>query len=124
MQDNIRYIAYEDGYSGYIAAGAQDVLAKKFGDCKGMANLLTEMLKLAGYDSHFTWIGTRQLPYPQSMPALCVNNHAICTLNFSGKTYFLDATENYDSSLHFSWPLRLLFLARYVSSIGNFLIRQ
>jgi len=95
VQNNIRYIAYEDGYSGYIPAAAQNVLSKKYGDCKGMANLLTELLKLSGYDAHFTWIGTRQLPYLQSLPALCVNNHAICTLNFGGNTYFLDATENY-----------------------------
>ncbi|MEP6677641.1 MAG: transglutaminase domain-containing protein, partial [Ferruginibacter sp.] len=95
VQDNVRYIAYEDGYSGYIPSSAQDVLSKKYGDCKGMANLLTELMKLAGFDAHFTWIGTRQLPYPQSMPALCVNNHAICTLYFNGKTYFLDATESY-----------------------------
>jgi hypothetical protein len=95
VQDNIRYIAYEDGYSGYIPASVQDVLQKKFGDCKGMANLLTELLTMAGYDAHFTWIGTRSIPYKQSMPALCVNNHAITTLYFQGKTYFLDGTENY-----------------------------
>jgi hypothetical protein len=95
VQDNIRYIAYEDGYSGYIPASVQDVLSKKFGDCKGMANLLTELLKLAGYDAHFTWIGTRSIPYQQSMPALCVNNHAITTLYFQGKEYFLDGTEKY-----------------------------
>ena len=29
------------------------------------------------------------------MPALCENNHAICTLNFGGKTYYLDGTEDY-----------------------------
>lgn len=51
VQDKIRYIAYEDGYSGYIPASAQEVLANKYGDCKGMANLLTELLKLAGYDA-------------------------------------------------------------------------
>jgi hypothetical protein len=95
VQDNIRYIAYEDGYSGYIPATVQDVFAKKYGDCKGMANLLTEMLKLAGYDAHFTWIGTKGIPYSQTLPALCVNNHAICTLKFGGKTYFLDGTESY-----------------------------
>ena len=95
VQDNIRYIAYEDGYSGYIPATAQDVLAKKYGDCKGMANLMTELLKLAGYDARFSWIGTRQIPYSQSLPALCVNNHAITTLYHEGKTYFLDGTEKY-----------------------------
>lgn len=95
VQDRIRYIAYEDGYSGFIPSTAQDVLDGKFGDCKGMANLLTEMLKQAGYDAHFSWIGTRQIPYSQSLPALCVNNHAITTLYFKGSTYFLDATEKY-----------------------------
>jgi hypothetical protein len=95
IQDNIRYIAYEDGYSGYIPTPAQDVLAKKYGDCKGMANLLTEMLKTAGYDAHFSWVGTRSIPYPQSLPALCVNNHAISTLYLNNKTYFLDGTEKY-----------------------------
>lgn len=95
VQDKIRYIAYEDGYSGYIPASAQDVLSTKYGDCKGMANLLTEFLQLAGYDAHFTWIGTRQLPYSQTLPALCVNNHAITTLYYKGKEYFLDPTEKY-----------------------------
>lgn len=95
VQDNIRYIAYEDGYSGYIPASVQDVLAKKYGDCKGMANMLTELLKLAGFDAHFTWIGTQRIPYSQSIPALCVNNHAITTLYLNGKEYFLDATEEY-----------------------------
>ncbi len=95
VQDNIKYIAYEDGYSGYIPSSAQEVLNKKYGDCKGMANLLTEMLMLAGFDARFTWIGTRDIPYSQTMPALCVNNHAITTLYFGGKEYFLDATEKY-----------------------------
>ncbi len=97
VQDNIRYIAYEDGYSGYIPASVQDVLTKKYGDCKGMANLLTEMLKIAGYDAHFSWIGTKALPYSQSLPALCVNNHAITTLYLDNKPLFLDATEKYVS---------------------------
>ncbi len=96
VQDNIRYIAYEDGYSGYIPASVQDVLNKKYGDCKGMANLLTEMMKIAGYDARFSWIGTRALPYEQSLPALCVNNHAISTLYLQGKKYFLDGTESYE----------------------------
>lgn len=95
VQDNIRYIAYEDGYAGYIPAKAQDVLAEKYGDCKGMANLLTEMLKIAGFQAHFTWIGTRHIPYDHSVPAMCVDNHAITTLYFKGKEYFLDGTEKY-----------------------------
>jgi hypothetical protein len=95
VQDNIRYIAYEDGYSGYIPAEAHEVLQKKYGDCKGMANLLTEMMTIAGFDARFSWIGTRAVPYKQNLPVLCVNNHAISTLYLNGKKYFLDGTENY-----------------------------
>lgn len=95
VQDNIRYIAYEDGYAGYIPATAQEVYNVKYGDCKGMANLLTEMLRLANYDAHFTWIGTRHIPYDHSIPAMCVDNHAITTLYHGGKEFFLDATEKY-----------------------------
>jgi hypothetical protein len=95
VQDNIRYIAYEDGYSGYIPASVQEVLTNKYGDCKGMANLLTELLKLGGFDARFSWVGTRSLPYSQTLPALCVNNHAITTLYYKDKKYFLDGTESY-----------------------------
>lgn len=95
VQDNIRYIAFEDGYAGYIPASVQEVLSAKYGDCKGMANLLTEMLKAAGYDARFTWIGTRHIPYDHSIPVMCVDNHAITALYFKNKVWFLDGTEKY-----------------------------
>jgi hypothetical protein len=95
VQDNIRYIAFENGIMGFRPDAAQNVLKKKFGDCKGKANLLKEMLKLAGYDARLTWIGTSDLPYDYSLPSLSVDNHMICTLILNGKKYFLDGTEEY-----------------------------
>lgn len=95
VQDNIRYIAFEDGYAGFVPETVQDVYKNKYGDCKGMANLVTEMLKLANLDAHMTWIGTRHIPYTYAIPSLCVDNHCISTLFLGGKTYFLDATEKY-----------------------------
>jgi hypothetical protein len=96
VQDNIRYIAFEEGYSGFVPQTVQEVYKNKYGDCKGMANLLTEMLKIAGFDAHFAWIGTREIPYDRKeIQSLCVDNHAICVLYHQGKTYFLDGTEKY-----------------------------
>lgn len=95
VQDNIRYVAFEDGMAGFIPESVQDVYGKKYGDCKGMANLLTEMLKMAGLDAHITWIGTKHLPYDHSLAALCVDNHCIATLFLNGQKYFLDATNKY-----------------------------
>jgi hypothetical protein len=95
VQDNIRYIAFEDGISGYKPDEAHAVFEKRYGDCKGMANLTKEMLKIAGYDARLTWIGTRRIMYDQSLPSLAVNNHMICTLFLNGRKYYLDPTEKY-----------------------------
>src|SRR4030095_11818317 len=95
VQDNIRYIAFEDGIMGFKPDAAQNVFSKKYGDCKGKANLLKEMLKMAGYDARLTWIGTSDLPYDYSLPSLAVDNHMICTVILNGKRYFLDGTEDY-----------------------------
>ena len=95
VQDNIRYIAFENGIMGFKPDAAQNVLKKKYGDCKGKANLLKTMLTLAGFDARLTWIGTSDLPYDYSLPSLAVDNHMICTVILNGKKYFLDGTEEY-----------------------------
>jgi hypothetical protein len=107
VQDNIRYIAFEDGYSGFVPQTVQEVFKNKYGDCKGMANLVTEMLKSAGYDAHFAWIGTRDIPYDRKeVQSLCVDNHAICVLYFNGKPYFVDGTEKFAAFGHNAYRIQ------------------
>lgn len=95
VQDNIRYVAFEDGIMGFKPEKAQVVLNKKYGDCKGMANLLTEMLRSIGLDARRCWIGTRHIAYDYSTPSLSVDNHMICAWMKNSKPVFLDATEKY-----------------------------
>lgn len=95
VQDNIRYIAFENGLAGFRPAKSQDVLQKKYGDCKGMANLLTVMLRSINLDARRCWIGTKQIAYDYSTPSLAVDNHMICAWMRNGKPVFLDATEKY-----------------------------
>ncbi|HEY3406120.1 MAG TPA: transglutaminase-like domain-containing protein [Ohtaekwangia sp.] len=95
VQDNIKYIAFEDGIAGFRPEAAQNVFTNQYGDCKGMANLTKEMLKVAGFDARLTWIGTNRIPYSYNLPSLGVNNHMICTVTSGGKEYILDATEKY-----------------------------
>ncbi|MBL4658298.1 MAG: transglutaminase domain-containing protein [Flavobacteriales bacterium] len=95
VQDNIRYIAFEDGIMGFKPDEAENVFKKKYGDCKGMANLTKNMLEIAGFDARLTWIGTRSIPYDYSIPSLVVDNHMICTVILNDKKFFLDATEEY-----------------------------
>lgn len=97
VQDNIRYIAFEDGIAGFKPDECQNVFNNKYGDCKGMANLTKQMLILAGYDARLTWIGTQRIAYDYSLPSLAVDNHMICTVILADKKYFLDPTEKYNS---------------------------
>ncbi|WP_430816983.1 transglutaminase-like domain-containing protein [Carboxylicivirga sp. RSCT41] len=93
VQDNIRYLAFEEGIAGFRPEKADLVLDNKYGDCKGMANLLKTMLVLAGFDARLAWVGTHHLTYDYSYPSLAVDNHMICYLSFNDQDIFLDATQ-------------------------------
>lgn len=96
VQQNLHYVAFEDGMGGFIPREAADVYSKLYGDCKDMANLLNEMLKYANLKSSLTWIGTRDKPYTyQEVPTPQVDNHMITNLVIDGKNYFLDATDKF-----------------------------
>jgi len=97
VQDNIKYIAFEDGIAGFKPDESQNVFKKRYGDCKGMANLTRQMLKQAGFDARLTWIGTKRIAYDYSTPSLSVDNHMICTLIKDGEKIFLDGTEKFNS---------------------------
>ena len=96
VQDNIRYIAFEDGIAGFKPDEAANVYNKKYGDCKGMANLTKQMLTEAGFDARLVWIGTKRIAYDYSTPSLSVDNHMICAVVKDDKITFLDATEKYN----------------------------
>ncbi|RKR83463.1 transglutaminase superfamily protein [Mucilaginibacter gracilis] len=95
VQNNIRYIAFEDGMAGFKPEKADEVLRKKYGDCKGMANLTKALLVALGYDARLCWLGTDHIAYDYQTPSMAVDNHMICGLNYQGKTIYLDATETY-----------------------------
>lgn len=97
IQDNIRYIAFEDGIAGFKPDEASNVFDKRYGDCKGMANLTKQMLLEAGFDARLTWIGTKRIAYDYSTPNLSVDNHMICSVFKDDKILYLDGTEKFNS---------------------------
>lgn len=96
-QNHISYVAFEDGYAGFTPANSQDVFNKRYGDCKGKANLLKEMLGVANIKSYLTWIGTTHLPFKRDdIPGKPVDNHMIVTyIAQDGTYYFLDPTSEF-----------------------------
>ncbi|MDX1627453.1 MAG: DUF3857 domain-containing protein [Fulvivirga sp.] len=97
VQDNIKYVAFEDGMRGLIPHNGDYVCEKRFGDCKDMASILINMMHMAGIKSYFTWVGTRDIPYSYTeSPSPKVDNHMIATYISKDSTYYyLDATSQY-----------------------------
>jgi len=96
VQSKVNYVAFEDGMGGFIPREAADVLQKRYGDCKDMANLLNEMLTHAGIESHIAWIGTRSNNYTyETVPTPIVDNHMIAVAKINNEYIFLDATGQY-----------------------------
>jgi hypothetical protein len=94
VQSNIKYIAFEQGLEGFTPRQAVDVCTKKYGDCKDMCSLITTLLRIAGIEAYYTWIGTRDIPYKHTEVYLpCVDNHMISTAKIDGQWYFLDGTD-------------------------------
>lgn len=93
VQDNIKYVAFEDGLGGFVPREAPMICSRRYGDCKDMASITTTMLNMAGVPAYLTWIGTRSIPYRYTeVPSPMCDNHMICTYISGGKYYFLDAT--------------------------------
>ncbi len=96
VQRNIRYLAYEAGISAHQPATPAETVRKRYGDCKAMALLLKTLLLAQGFDARQTDIGTWDIPYSlQETPSIASVDHAICTVFYQGRPYYLDATNPY-----------------------------
>jgi len=94
VQENIKYIAFEYGYGGFIPRPPEIIFNNKFGDCKDKSALLKTMLNIEGINAYFTWIGTNDIPYSYSeVYTPLADNHMIITyISPDSNYYFLDAT--------------------------------
>lgn len=95
VKDNIKYIAFENGYEGFIPREASFVCERKFGDCKDMASIITSMAQYANVKNVFiAWIGTREIPYSyDELATPAVDNHMIAVYKKGEEYIFLDATD-------------------------------
>ena len=95
VKDNIKYIAFENGYEGFIPREAALVNERKFGDCKDMASIISAMAKYAGITNvYLAWIGTRNIPYSFSEVATpSTTDHMIAVYKKGSEYIFLDATD-------------------------------
>ena len=75
---NTRYVGLEFGIHGYKPYQVDQVLSRRFGDCKDKASLLHALLESLGIDSRLVLLRMRHLGrIPEKPASLAVFNHAI-----------------------------------------------
>ncbi len=87
------YIDVENGLGAFRPRDENDVLLKRQGDCKDMANLLCEALKHYGVDAYKAISSTLSHECKMDFPSLASGNHMICVVRQRDKWIFLDATD-------------------------------
>ncbi len=96
VQRNIKYINTSIGLGGFIPDDCVDVLRNRYGDCKAMTNLTKEILKAAGVDSYYCWVGTVDLPYTYAENfTSSTDNHMILAVGSKDNYKLLDATNSF-----------------------------
>jgi hypothetical protein len=93
VQDEVRYLGFEDGIGSHQPTDPHTVFQRRFGDCKDKTVLLKALLHLMGIPSTpilvHTGIGRRlneYLPTPHSF------NHAVLRIEIGDKCYYVDPT--------------------------------
>ncbi len=81
VADNTRYVGLEFGIHSYIPYPSNQVIKRKFGDCKDKSALLVSMLESIGIRANLALIRMRRLGKfdgTNGPASLAVFNHAIC----------------------------------------------
>ena len=92
MQARTRYTSIQLGIGGYKPASAMEVSEKAYGDCKGLTNYMSALLKEAGITSYYTLVrsGTNQ-----NIISSFVSDqfdHIILCVPLQGDTVWLECT--------------------------------
>lgn len=92
-----RYVGLEFGIHGYKPYRVDDVLRRRFGDCKDKASLMHALLQAIGIDSRLVLLRMRRLgQIPEAPASLAVFNHAI--LWVPDLDLWLDGTASWSGS--------------------------
>lgn len=94
---NIRYLAVEHGEYAFRPDHASAVFQKRYGDCKGSANLIKAMLRSVGIDGRLVWIGTAGHVDTDwtEIPSVASGNHMIAAAVLPDTILYLDGTASY-----------------------------
>lgn len=96
VQDQIRYLAFEDGLHAYKPHDPAWVFKNRFGDCKDKAQLLRAFLDLMQIESSPVFVnGYKTRSLSDNLPSPYVFNHVIVQIIIDDKIFWVDPTRSH-----------------------------
>lgn len=93
VQNDIRYLGFEDGRNAYKPHSPEEVLNQRFGDCKDKSYLLCALLRGLGYEAFPMLVNTN---VSQEVAAYTCSpfqfNHCVVAFNYNDRMYYIDPT--------------------------------
>ena len=98
VQQEIRYFGVEIGTSSHLPSHPNQVFKQRYGDCKDKSLLLSTILGRMGIKAYPALVSARFARGIESfMPTAHAFDHVITKAEIDGKTWWLDATNNFQS---------------------------
>jgi transglutaminase-like putative cysteine protease len=93
VQEEVRYTGVELGERAYRPTSPDEVLQRRYGDCKDKTLLTVSILRGLGIDAAPALVSTRYRGHArEQLPSPGAFNHAIVRARIRGATYWLDPT--------------------------------
>jgi hypothetical protein len=94
VRENVRYISADFGRGDFQPAAPEEILNRKYGDCKDQSALLVALYRSVGFSAYSGLLATNDkqaiidtLPWPS------VFNHVIVVVESRGDRFFLDPSQ-------------------------------
>ncbi len=93
VQNNIRYLGFEEGINAYKPHSPDKIFSQRFGDCKDKSLLLVSLLREIGIEAYPLLVNTYLSgEILNELPAINLFNHCIVNFRIDEKDYFIDPT--------------------------------
>jgi len=93
IQDHFRYLSVDLDSGGWIPMAPGIVARRRYGDCKDLVWLATNVLRAWGVSAHPILVGSGLRSRVQTLrPMAILFNHAMLEVDFDGKTRWFDLT--------------------------------
>lgn len=110
VQQQIRYLGIEMGPGSHRPSEPEEVLRRRFGDCKDKARLLTTLLKSLGFEAAPALVhSSRREAVRERLPTPYAFDHVVVALDLNSRRYILDPTLTYQRGA----TLELRHVGRY-----------